>query len=46
LDPKFGKISSVFVAPVSAASLIITDKAAPPNILAALGEAGIKVVLV
>lgn len=43
---KFGKISSVFVAPVSAASLIITDKAAPPDILAALGEAGIKVILV
>jgi DeoR family transcriptional regulator of aga operon len=43
---KFGKVSSMLVAPVTAADLIITDMLTPPEIIAELRDLGIKLMQV
>jgi len=43
---KFGRIAPAFVAPLTAAHVVVTDRAAPPEQLAAVSAAGIRVVLV
>jgi DeoR family transcriptional regulator of aga operon len=43
---KFGKVSSVFVAPINAAHLIITDSGTPGEIQAELREHGVEVMAV
>lgn len=40
---KFGRVSPVFVAPVTAADLIITDELTEPGILDELQEAGVQI---
>lgn len=42
---KFGRVSSMLVAPVTAANVIITDKAAPQKVIDELREKGIQVIL-
>jgi len=42
---KFGKVSTALVAPVTSVSKIVTDKAAPPEIIKELRELGIEVIL-
>lgn len=42
---KFGKVSTVLVAPVTSVDKIVTDTAAPPEIIKELGELGIEVIL-
>jgi DeoR/GlpR family transcriptional regulator of sugar metabolism len=42
---KFGRVSSMLVAPVTAADVIITDEAAPPKVVGELREKGIEVIL-
>jgi len=43
---KFGKVSTAFVAPVTSVSKIVTDAAAPADIVNELRELGIEVILV
>lgn len=43
---KFGRVSSVLVAPLTVADLIITDKAAPEHVVANIRKLGIEVKLV
>lgn len=42
---KLGQVSTVFLAPVTAANTIITDESASPDIVLALGELGLDVLL-
>lgn len=42
---KFGKVSTALVAPVTSVSKIVTDTAAPPEIIEELRELGIEVIL-
>jgi DeoR family transcriptional regulator of aga operon len=43
---KFGRVSTVYLAPVSAAHTIITDTQAPPLIVEELQELGLEIHLV
>jgi DeoR family transcriptional regulator of aga operon len=43
---KLGVVSTVFLAPINAAHLIITDQAAPPDIVTELQELGVEVLVV
>ncbi len=43
---KFGRVATSRVAPITAATLIITDREAPPEIVAAIREMGVDVMLV
>ncbi|MCB0151483.1 MAG: DeoR/GlpR transcriptional regulator, partial [Caldilineaceae bacterium] len=40
---KFGRVSTVFVAPIDAIDVIVTDAAAPADMIAALRTAGVDV---
>ncbi len=42
---KFGRVSSVLVAPVTAANIMVTDKSAPPDVVDDLRDLGIEVIL-
>lgn len=42
---KLGKVSTMFLAPISAAQVLVTDKDVPPEYVAALEEQGLQVVL-
>jgi len=42
---KFGKVSTALVAPVTSVNKIVTDTAAPPEIIEELKELGIEVIL-
>ncbi len=43
---KLGQVSTVFLAPITTAHMLVTDKTAPPDIIAALQEKGLRVHLV
>jgi DeoR family transcriptional regulator of aga operon len=43
---KLGRVSTVFLAPITSARVLITDQAAPPEIVSEIREQGLEVQMV
>jgi DeoR family transcriptional regulator of aga operon len=43
---KLGRVSTVFLAPITSAHVLITDQAAPPEIVSEIREQGLEIHLV